>query len=553
MFHLDFGHAPRAATPPAADSSQLVAAENAWFAKYVMGTGSTPANAVGGVSILTSHCPTTAAGTLYTAPNWASIAPGEIRYSDPTAKTITAPGTAPSSAFTSGSICTTTSGSDNASAATYRLDPAPAGGFTIAGAPTVSANMTVNSPNDGVYARIYDVDPNTNTEQLIGRQLYRPTGVGQANAPQLFQLHPQAWRVAPGHVVKLELLAQDSTYGRTASAAMAQQSIQVSDLKLTLPVVDSPGSLGGLVQSPAAKILPDGYRISRDANQAPSVSNDALGGTAESFRLGAAPDVTVSASDVDTRGGDLTESVTGLPAGVSLDPDTDSGSSTLPGTASWKLSGSSVTAPAGTYHVTVTIKDDYEVAGTTEFDIEVVKNPQTISFAAIPDHLLADADFDPGATASSGLGVSYALTGPCTEVGGLVHLTGVGSCQVTASQTGDDDYEPASDVSHTFTINQYTSSLEYRVLPVRLRAGKPLKARAKVISPGVKRVNAGHITFRLDGDPVGGDDITSKPVVKISGIDTGGLSSGQHTLSATYTDSTGVFVGSTAQRTFDVR
>ena len=68
-------------------------------------------------------------------------------------------------------------------------------------------------------------------------------------------------------MLKLELLAQDSAYLRTASAAAPQQSIQVTDLQLRLPVVDAPGTdlgNGVKVQAPAAKIVPAGYALSRD-------------------------------------------------------------------------------------------------------------------------------------------------------------------------------------------------------------------------------------------------------------------------------------------------
>ena len=38
----------------------------------------------------------------------------------------------------------------------------------------------------------------------------------------------------------------------------------VSNLELRLPVLEQPGTLGGLVQSPAPKVVPAGYQLSRD-------------------------------------------------------------------------------------------------------------------------------------------------------------------------------------------------------------------------------------------------------------------------------------------------
>jgi hypothetical protein len=263
MFHMDFGHSPRAGASTA-DRAALTAAENAWLDYYVKGIGPEPADARGGVDILTSKCPASGAGTRYHAPTWAQLAPGEIRLDAAAAQTIVAPGTAPSNAFTSGDVCTTTSSADNASAATYRV-PATTTAYTLAGAPTIIAKLTVTGANDMVAARLYDVDGAT--ERLIARGVQRPLGVGAGPTQQVFQLHPQAWTVQPGHVLKLELLAQDSPYLRTSSTAAPQQSVTVSDLQLRLPVVDAPGrdlGNGVSVASPAAKFLPAGAKLARE-------------------------------------------------------------------------------------------------------------------------------------------------------------------------------------------------------------------------------------------------------------------------------------------------
>src|SRR3954471_9673833 len=57
MFHLDFGHNPRAGAISAADRAALTAAENAWLDHDVKGVGNEPADARGGVDILASKCP----------------------------------------------------------------------------------------------------------------------------------------------------------------------------------------------------------------------------------------------------------------------------------------------------------------------------------------------------------------------------------------------------------------------------------------------------------------------------------------------------------------
>ena len=113
--------------------------------------------------------------------------------------------------------------------------------------------------NGQVIARLYDVNETEGgVQQLIGRAIYRPINPAGGFTKQVFQIHPQAWNVAAGHVVKLELLAQDSTYARNSSTP---QSIKVKNLELRLPTIEPPGSDGGLVQSPLPKYLPPGYML----------------------------------------------------------------------------------------------------------------------------------------------------------------------------------------------------------------------------------------------------------------------------------------------------
>ena len=60
------------------------------------------------------------------------------------------------------------------------------------------------------------------------------------------------------------------------------------------------------------------------------------------------------------------------------------------------------------------------------------------------------------ATASSALAVTFAASGNCTVTGTTVHLTGAGSCTITASQAGNANYSAAADVPRSFTIHKAT-------------------------------------------------------------------------------------------------
>jgi hypothetical protein len=268
LFDFDLGHNPRSSDLSVSDEAKLTAAQNEWFRYYVKGEGTAPAGAEGGVTAISSHCPATSetAGTEYKAANWASLAPGEVHLDGASEQTIQAPGIPPKNSFTSGTICSTEAAGENASAATYKLAPAPAGGYTVAGAPTVVAELSTPGTNDQVIARLMDVnEAEGGTQQLIARAVYRPINAAGGFTRQVFQLYPQLWNVAAGHVLKLQLMVQDSPYARNSSSP---QSIQVRDLELRVPTIQPPGSDGGLVQKPLASYLPPGYTLALDVTPA---------------------------------------------------------------------------------------------------------------------------------------------------------------------------------------------------------------------------------------------------------------------------------------------
>jgi hypothetical protein len=77
---------------------------------------------------------------------------------------------------------------------------------------------------------------------------------------------------------------------------------------------------------------------------------------------------------------------------------------------------------------------------------------QMILFDAVAAKTFGDADFAVHATATSGLAVSVSAAGDCTISGDTLHLTGPGSCSLTASQPGDANWLAATNVAQTFTI-----------------------------------------------------------------------------------------------------
>ena len=109
---------------------------------------------------------------------------------------------------------------------------------------------------------------------------------------------------------------------------------------------------------------------------------------------------------------------------------------------------------AGSCTITASQAGDsnYNAAPGVPQTFSIVKATQTITFGALSSKTFGDADFGVSATASSGLTVTFGASGNCTVTVATVHLTGAGSCTITASQAGDSNYNAAPDVSQTFTI-----------------------------------------------------------------------------------------------------
>ncbi|MEW5915629.1 MAG: PxKF domain-containing protein [Gemmatimonadota bacterium] len=113
---------------------------------------------------------------------------------------------------------------------------------------------------------------------------------------------------------------------------------------------------------------------------------------------------------------------------------------------------------AGNYMVVVT---DCGSVTSASAILTVVSSEQTITFAAVPDKTYGNTPFAISATASSGLPVSFAITGNCLLVGAIVDLTGAGSCSITASQGGDANYNAAPNVERSFAIAKAIQTITF--------------------------------------------------------------------------------------------
>jgi microsomal dipeptidase-like Zn-dependent dipeptidase len=114
-----------------------------------------------------------------------------------------------------------------------------------------------------------------------------------------------------------------------------------------------------------------------------------------------------------------------------------------------------MTSGTGTCQLTATWAADsnYSAASATQTTATQLLT-QTIAFAPLPSQTFGAPPFVVGATASSGLPVSFASTTPavCTVSSATVTLAGAGTCTIQATQTGSSTYAAAPAVNRSFLV-----------------------------------------------------------------------------------------------------
>ena len=105
----------------------------------------------------------------------------------------------------------------------------------------------------------------------------------------------------------------------------------------------------------------------------------------------------------------------------------------------------------------------YSSAPPVSQSFQVTQGSQTIDFSTLSNHSMGASPFRISATASSGLGVTFAsmTKGVCTvsrslrggvQTAGYVTLIAAGACTIQASQAGNANYQAATPVSQSFQV-----------------------------------------------------------------------------------------------------
>ena len=121
------------------------------------------------------------------------------------------------------------------------------------------------------------------------------------------------------------------------------------------------------------------------------------------------------------------------------------------------VSGNTVTIiGVGTANITASQVGDANHFAATPVDqvLTVNKANQNITFAQLPTHALGEPDFALTATVPSGLTVTFTSSNPfvASVIGNIVTIVGVGTTVITASQSGNTNYNAANDVSRDLLI-----------------------------------------------------------------------------------------------------
>jgi hypothetical protein len=140
---------------------------------------------------------------------------------------------------------------------------------------------------------------------------------------------------------------------------------------------------------------------------------------------------------------------------------------------------------------------DTDGDGTGDVCDEAQTLPQTITFDPLSDKTFGDPAFAVSASASSGLPVSFVISGDCMIAGSTVTITAAGMCTVIAQQPGDNVYTFAEDVSRSFNIAKAPATL---TVGTEFTYDGTIKQATVTTDPA--QLTGVTVTYTLAGSPV---------------------------------------------------
>ena len=170
---------------------------------------------------------------------------------------------------------------------------------------------------------------------------------------------------------------------------------------------------------------------------------------------------------------------------------------------------------AGTYSGSISITGN-GITDTVPVTFTVAKASQSIQFSLASPVSYGSNSLVLSAIATSGLPVSFSASpaAVCTASGNTLTIAGVGTCAVTASQSGNANYAGAAPVSQALVINQAAQTINF------VQPATPLTYSANLTVPLVATSSSGlPVTFALDSSSTGTGSILGS-TLSVSGAGT---------------------------------
>ena len=292
-----------------------------------------------------------------------------------------------------------------------------------------------------------------------------PAGYVADSAAKSATLSSQAISVVDFHLSTQSVQTTPRITWATPAQIVYGTALSATQLNATSPV---PGTF---VYSPAAgAVLAAGVNtLSVTFTPTDTTANASVTSTVSLVVSQAVLTVTAASASM-TYGGTLpalTSAITGFVNG-------DSQATAITGSPAISTAGLT-TSPVGTYPITVARGTLAAVNYTFSFvngTLTITAASQSINFNPLPATTYGAAPFALTATASSGLPVSYTVTGPATINSSILAITGQGTVSVTAAQNGNGNYSAATPVTQSFTVNR--AALTVTANSVSITSGQPL-------------------------------------------------------------------------------
>lgn len=541
----------------------------------------------------------------------------------PSPQTITFTSTAPSSATVGGSTYTPTATATSGLAVTISLDASSTGcslsggvvSFTSKGTCVIDANQSGDSNWQpapqvqqsfavGGESQTITFSSSAPTSAQVDGASYTPTATSTSGLPVTITVDASSssiCSIASGVVTfqasgTCTLDANQSGNSVYAAAPQTQQSFGVGPGNQGITFTSTPpasATVGG-TYTPAATAtsgLPVTFTISSSTSTTCSISSGVVtfnaGGTCtidanqagdsnwnpapqvqQSFTVAKATQAisfTSTAPSSAAVGGTTYTPTATSTSGLTVVLTIDSASSSV-----CSINGSGVVSfqEVGTCTVDANQAGNgsYLAASQVQQSFTVSPGSQTITFtSAAPSGAVVGGSYSPTATATSGLSVTITVDSSsnsvCTMASGVVQFIGVGTCTLDANQSGDSNWNAASQVQQSFEVSQSSQTISFTSVapsnatvggatytPTAIAtSGLPVTLTIDAASSSVCSISGGVVSFQatgtciVDANQAGNSNYAAAPQVQQSFL----VGKGSQTVSFTSSAPSGTSVGGT--------